>query len=258
MASSDLPTPRDPGIAFSYNGHAICFDADRLINLTQMWESEGRPNNRDPSQWKKTQQGASFIASLCKSEKVRFTHVFRSMRGRGNKGVWAHWQIALAYAKYLSHEYHRYVNEAFREWAEEKANPDLKVERAVEGYRSRGWSDGRIQARLEGIVARRIFTDTLLGHGVHREGYATCTDAINDPILGCTAKEAKIARNLPARARLRDHLDPLKLTALRFAEMMAEKKIEDGAAHGNEECRKHCDQAGRAVRDAMASMGLAG
>ena len=34
--------------------------------------------------------------------------------------------------QYSGHEFHRFVNEAFREWAEEKANPDLKAERAID------------------------------------------------------------------------------------------------------------------------------
>ena len=32
----------------------------------------------------------------------------RSERGRGGS-TWAQWQIALAYVKYLSHDFHRFV-----------------------------------------------------------------------------------------------------------------------------------------------------
>lgn len=258
MPGEDSPLRENSGIAFRYHGHEVTYDADRFINLTSMWEASGAPVNRDPTQWKKTPQALSFIRDLAKSENVAISHVFRSMRGRGNKGVWSHWQVALAYAKYLSNDFHRFVNEAFREWAEEKANPDLKMDRAIEGHRQRGRSDEWISARFRGVLNRHKLTDTLKEHGVLGAGYAICTDAINKPILGGGAKEAKLARGLKPTANLRDNLSPVELSALDFAETMARQKIRDCQAHGNGECCAECGKAGEVVRRAMESMGLAG
>jgi hypothetical protein len=44
-------------------------------------------------------------------------------RGRFG-GTFAHWQIALAYAKYLSPEFHIHCNNIIRRFVEEEQNPD--------------------------------------------------------------------------------------------------------------------------------------
>jgi hypothetical protein len=190
---------------------------------------------------------------------VGVAHLIRVTVGGGPKpsATWAHWQVALAYAKYLSNEFHRFVNEAFREWAEEQADPDLKARRAIEGYRRRGKDDGWILARLDGIVQRRRFTETLKDHGVQGAGFAICTDGINKEVLGHSARQLKRARGVPAGARTRDQLGALELAALRFAEAMAEERMGDDHVRGNAACGRLCREAGTATRRAMDSMGLA-
>lgn len=254
MSTKDLPASRSAGIAFTYNDHAVLFDENRFIDVTQMWRAVGSPANKEFRAWKR-KDGASFIRDLAKSLNVPQGHVFQSSRGRTGR-TWAHWQVAVAYAKYLSNEFHRFVNEAFREWAQEKADPDLKVKRAIEGYRHRGWDDRKIRARIEGIVQRNSFTAVLQEHGVVERGYAVCTDAINKEVLGGSAKEAKLSMGLGSKARVRDHLEPHQLAALQFAEAMASKRIEDSCSHGNGPCCNVCEQAGSVVRHAMNTMGL--
>src|SRR5262249_49670413 len=163
------------------------------------------------------------------------SHLIRASRKtRTDLGTtWAHWQIALAYAKYLSHEFHRFVNEAFREWAEEQADPDLKARRAIAGYRRRGKDDRWILARLDGIVQRRRFTDALKAYGVQGAGFARCTDGINKAVLGRSARQIKRARGVPPSARTRDQLDAVELAAIRFAEAMAEERIGDDDVRGD-------------------------
>lgn len=243
-------------VAFSYNGTEVTRDETNKVNLTAMWVASGSPKNQDPRQWQR-KEGAGFIASLARSLDVPTGHIARSDKGgKGGGGTtWAHWQAALAYAKYLSHDFHRFVNEAFREWAEEKANPDLKATRAVDGYRARGWDDKHILSRLEGIVQRRGFTDTLKDHDVKGVGYAHCTDTINIQVLGATAREVKIARGLSVSAKTRDHLESHELAALRFAEALAERSIKNECAHGNGQCCDVCRRSGEAVKTAMRMMG---
>lgn len=255
--NQDLPVPDPASVAFVYNGHDITFDDKRFVCVTDMWRAAGSIPGREFKKWR-SYQGANFIDSLAQNLKVRRADLTRSVTGRPPwAGTWGHWQIALAYAKHLSPEFHRFVNEAFREWNEERVNPDLKVQRAVDGYRRRGWDDQRITARIEGVVQRKLFTDTLQAHGVAGRGYAICTDAINREVLGGTAKEVKLTRGLPAKAETRDHLEGYELAGIRFAEAMASKRITDGCAHGNGPCCNVCREAGHAVGMAMAKMGLA-
>jgi hypothetical protein len=164
---SNLPATITPGIAFTYNETEVAFDERRLVNVTQMWRAVGSPPNKRFADWRR-RVGASFIRDLAKDRGVAIRHLIRVSRKKGTDpgATWAHWQVAVAYAKYLSNEFHRFVNDAFREWAEERADPGLKARRAVEGYRRQGKDDRWIADRLDGIVRRNSFTGALKDHGV--------------------------------------------------------------------------------------------
>jgi len=81
--------------------------------------------------------------------------VIQTRRGKGG-GTWAHRRIALAYGAYLNPDLHALILKWAEERMEEEANPDLAYqrgrERAVEGYKRRGWSEERINQRLQGIA----------------------------------------------------------------------------------------------------------
>jgi hypothetical protein len=51
---------------------------------------------------------------LAESLNVGISHLWNSEPGRHNGATWAHWQIGLAYAKYLSPEFHAWCNEVVR------------------------------------------------------------------------------------------------------------------------------------------------
>ena len=50
--------------------------------------------------------------------KVQESDLLKIKRGRGG-GTWAHWQLGLAYTKYLSPEFHIWCNEAIKEYVKE-------------------------------------------------------------------------------------------------------------------------------------------
>lgn len=255
MASETLPAK----VAFTYNDVDVAYDANRMLNLTQMWEAQGSPVNRDPSQWRKTKEADGFIRSLAESQNVAITHVFRSMRGRGNKGVWGHYQIALAYAKYLSHEFHRHVNEAFREWSEEKADPGLKIERGVAAYLRQGKELDWIERRFKGISARKALCSTMADHNCKVRGkddnpFAEITRAISLKVLGKTPGEIREDKGLAKSAPTRDSLDEDDLISLEWAEVQARKLIKGEALDGNEECVDAGRRAGAAIRSAIDTL----
>jgi hypothetical protein len=116
--------------------------------------------------------------------------------------------LAVAYAKYLSPEFHLAVNEVFKERLEEELNPELGInrarERAERRYNKLGRSEKWRQTRRVSIDVRNFFTDTLKEHGVTTQGgYAKCTNALYLPIFGATASQLKVERGLPKKASLR-------------------------------------------------------
>jgi len=218
-------------------------DAQGFVNLTLLWNAEGRPENRDPRNWARGKAGSRFIEHIAKKLNVSKNHILQTARGKGGFSK-AHWQVALAYAKYLSPQLHELVNEVFKERVEEETNPELAYyrgrERAVRGYRRRGWSDREIAERLDQIQERHRFTSTLKQHGVEGTGYAICTNGIYEPLLGGNARAIKAQLALKKNDRLRDNLPRVERGAITFAEVLASDSIDRDDARGTTDCYVHC------------------
>ena len=88
-----------------YNGHDIPVDDRPFVNLTEMWRAADSPGNKDPGQWRRLPESDGFIGHIAAALNVGKSQVIRADRGRGG-GTWAHRQVALAYAQYLSHASH--------------------------------------------------------------------------------------------------------------------------------------------------------
>ena len=142
------PTPaasdRDAVPTLTYEGTDIR-QRGLMLNLTDMWRAAGRSANRRPTFWLDMEETKRFRAHV----RRRWPHPDLGLAGprpdlaaeaaeptgpnvtlgyiwtidgdglvataRGNKGgTWAHWQLALAYAKYLSPEFHTWCNGVVR------------------------------------------------------------------------------------------------------------------------------------------------
>lgn len=91
-----------------------------------------------------------------------------------------------------------------------------------------------LEARLVGKRTRHTFSDNLKEAGVQGYGYATCTNAVYEPVLGADAKTLKQQRNLPVKSSsLRDTLTLKELNDLETAERIAAGQIKRTGAHGN-------------------------
>lgn len=101
----------------NYNGSLIHEKADKL-SLTDMWKASGSPNDKRPSEWLRHDGTIEFIEALSASN-MGTAHI-KTIKGNGG-GTWAHWQIALAYAKYLSPEFHMWCNQVVRAHMEERS-----------------------------------------------------------------------------------------------------------------------------------------
>lgn len=91
-----------------------------------------------------------------------------------------------------------------------------------------------LEARLSGKRTRHTFSDNLKDAGVQGYGYAACTNAVYEPVLGADAKTLKQQRNLPTKSsNLRDNLTLKELTDLEAAERIAVGQIKRTGARGN-------------------------
>jgi hypothetical protein len=197
-------------------------------------------------------QSATFIFALEKKLNVHLTDILKTARGRGG-GTWGHWQIALAYAKYLDPDLHIQVNEWARRYVEEEIDPEKGVDRSIKNWKRQGKSDQWIQTRLENKQVRQQLTSTLQKHGVSQPyQYANCTNAINKQVLGGTAQQIKEKKGLAKRAILRDHLSRVEVAALGLAEALAEEDIQENQRYGFQQCLHSCDNAGGKVKRALS------
>jgi len=109
MTSMDItPSP------LVYNGEVIT-QRDQMISLTDMWKAQGADPARQPANWLASTDAKNFIEVLNPGNSGVMA------KSGKNGGTYANWQIALAYAKYLSPEFHIWCNTVVRERMEGKS-----------------------------------------------------------------------------------------------------------------------------------------
>lgn len=93
-----------------------------MLSLTNMWNAAGADPSKQPAKWRElpsTKEFAGYIADviLQKSE----DEIFAVTRGGKSPGTWAHWQVAMNYARYLEPSFAAWCNQVVRERMEGKA-----------------------------------------------------------------------------------------------------------------------------------------
>jgi len=102
-------------ISLTYNGLPVGL-RDDWLNLTDMWKAAGADPSRKPIKWLDSADAQRFIEFLAEILKVRNFHfgenqgLMRTVRGGNTPRTEAHWQVGLAYAKYLNPEFHVWCN----------------------------------------------------------------------------------------------------------------------------------------------------
>lgn len=251
---SKLPTPHHPYMSF--NNSTIRHSGD-YWSLTDMWKAAGSSKHQKPNDWLRQPEVMRFVAAVEKRyhEDIRksgentgsariFPSAVESQKGRGG-GTWAHWQVAIAYAKYLSPEFHMWANDAARRvMAVDPALVDELFDRMSVPDQQ------RTLTRLEGIATRRRYTDVLQTHGASGKWFGICTNNIYRPILGGGASEIRERRGLPKRVNVRDALHTSELAMVQLAEHGASDRIEARNVQGGQGCSNESARAARIVKEA--------
>jgi len=127
-------------LAKMFNGVAVKLEGNN-VSLTDLWKASGAEDSKRPARWAESISVQTFVFTVASKLNIGISDIITSKRGR-NGGTYAHRQIALAYAKYLSPELHMFVNECFFDRLEEEADPELAIsrgrERAIKIWQSQG------------------------------------------------------------------------------------------------------------------------
>ena len=105
-----------------------------------------------------------------------------------------------------------------RERLEEIDNPEMGIERMMEYYHRKGYSESWINQRLKSIEVRKELTDEWERRGVKKgQEYATLTDIITMGWSGMTTRQYKQFKGLKTES-LRDNMTNLELVLNMLAE----------------------------------------
>lgn len=140
----------------SFNG-AVIQDRGDMLSLTDMWRAAGGDEAKRPAEWLRQDATKMFVEVVAGTLDVGHAHIYSKRGGRGIGGVtFAHWQIGLAYAKYLSPEFHMWCNTVVRERMEGGRVPvgfslDAEARRTIGGI-----VKSVIHSELQTVVAHEV------------------------------------------------------------------------------------------------------
>jgi hypothetical protein len=159
-------------VIFETNGEQVAFDPrDQMWSLTAMHAASGMAAHKAPAEWLRQKQTQEYIGALVArlnmgvaqsnmgvahiyneagdsdEPKITADSVVQTRRGGFGGGTWAHWQIAAAYAHYLSADFYLQWNEWALERATRPAAPPSPVPSPIAQLAA-------LEARLTALEAR--------------------------------------------------------------------------------------------------------
>ena len=223
---------------------------DGLISLTDLWKATGSVREKAPNFWVNQEATQQLIETAAGILNATQDCILKSAKGRSG-GTWAHKNIALAYAKYLSPELHLAVNQAYLERLEEEANPVLAIERgnarAERTWSQQGKSKEWIGQRIFSVATRKYFAGVLAQHGVAGNGFRNCTNAIYVPMYGGTTTVVRAKLGIGPNVPIRDNMSMIELSTIQLAENVAAEAIDRQQASGNAQCELVCGRVARVI-----------
>lgn len=104
-----------------------------------------------------------------------------------------------------------------QERLDEIADPEKAIDRAIDTYRAKGYTEAWINQRLKGKEIRKDLTDEWDRSGVEGIEYAILTDEVSKACFGKTTKEYKQHKGLK-KENLRDNMSNIELVLNMLAE----------------------------------------
>ena len=136
-----------------------------------------------------------------------------------------------------------------KERIDEVFDPSITVQRAIDTYRAKGYSEDWIIKRIKGIQDRKKLTDTWRAGGVTEEvEFAILTNDIYKEWSGMDAKKYKEFKGL-RKESLRDNMSELEVALADIGELTTRKLAEKHKLTGLEENRKIAREGGQVANN---------
>lgn len=147
-----------------------------------------------------------------------------------------------------------WLAEVGKERIDELIDPELTIDRALEGYARKGYSREWINQRLQAIQVRKELTDTWQDHGVKAGNeYAILTNEISKAWSGMTTREYKDFKGLK-KENLRDNMSTTELILNMLAETATKDIAEATNPQGLDENKQVAQDGGSIAGDARKSI----
>ena len=141
-----------------------------------------------------------------------------------------------------------------RERIEETIDPEQAIDRALETYLKKGYSEEWVHQRLLAIRIRNELTDEWSKRGVEKgREYAILTDEISRAWSGMTTRQYKRLKGLK-KENLRDNMSDLELVLNMLAEASTTSISRSEQPEGLEENRKVARRGGRIAGNARREL----
>ena len=133
--------------------------------------------------------------------------------------------------------------EPFKLWLAQMGNdridevfdPEIAINRAVDYYRSRGYSDEWIKARMTGVVDRRKLTDVWKENGITKDiEYGILTNEIYKEWSGMKASEYKEFKGI-RKESLRDNMTDIEVALTDLGEIATRESAKEHKPYGLKE-----------------------
>ena len=131
---------------------------------------------------------------------------------------------------------------------DEVFNPEIAINRAVDYYRKRGYSDKWIKDRLDGIVDRKRLTDVWKDGGITKNyEYGILTNEIYQEWSGMKASEYKAFKGL-RKESLRDNMSNIEVLLTDLGETATRELAKKHKPYGLEQNKKIARMGGNTAK----------
>ena len=135
-----------------------------------------------------------------------------------------------------------------KERIDEVFDPSITVQRAIDTYRAKGYSEDWIIKRIKGIQDRKKLTDTWRNGGVTEEvEFAILTNEIYKTWSGMTAKQYKQHKGL-RKESLRDNMTDIEVALADLGEIATRELAKEHRPLGLEQNKKVAKMGGHAAK----------
>lgn len=206
------------------DGPGVRQDGD-LWCLTDLWRAAGSPEAKRPANWLR-KEGAVHVEALRDLLTVPVGHseksapIVKTVNGGASPATWAHWQLALSYAKYLSPAFALQVNQVYKSYRDGKLLTEQQMAASVPDIvlRMRAHAEARKGTFSDELKAEFLRLRRIVWDGVYPEpqGLAFAYGKTWRFVLGDKVYEELKARN-PEPCKGSNHSQWLRDEAYKLA-----------------------------------------